>query len=241
MATDGNERFESALSSNDEKKHSQKNCMYHVFGGKGACPECGKLDTAAVLDIQPINATEATVAGSGKVAPSGVQPVNAAPVAPVSATPRPYERAEALAWAEARGDTRTVAVIRDLERELAEANQEELRLRADLTRAHQNHSADISSAPSSSGEPVGWVATKDDGATLHFSKAQGWSVEVVLTKPASATQERKRIATERVGHCGTFDHEGRCGACAEKLSELKQGLASCPLSLYPPSTTGGKA
>ena len=29
--------------------------------------------------------------------------------------------------------------------------------------------------------PVGWIARKDDGANLHFSVAQGWRIEEVLT------------------------------------------------------------
>ena len=29
--------------------------------------------------------------------------------------------------------------------------------------------------------PVGWIARKDDGANLHFSVAQGWRIDEVLT------------------------------------------------------------
>lgn len=42
-----------------------------------------------------------------------------------------------------------------------------------------------------------------------------------------------KAAASKAVHCGTFDHEGRCGACAKKLSELKKCTESCPLGLYP--------
>lgn len=53
-----------------------------------------------------------------------------------------------------------------------------------------------------------------------------------MTAP-SPNDKDDEVPAHLVIHCGTFDHEGRCGACAKKISELKQRKVVCPLGMYP--------